>query len=349
MVERLSSPAVGALLPAQPVAPTARTGDPRLESFQRTLAAMLGSQVPVTVLARMQDGSFMVRVLDTAVRMPLPAGTQPGAQLGMTVLAATPQPAFGLGEATLQGSLLPLSASAASLAAAVAAASSPLAKSGGQAQTADLSPAARLLAQVLQGAARNGAAPVQGSAPLLPQGAPDAAQLAGRLQGAIAKSGLFYESHLAEWAEGKRPLSELLAEPQARNVPGIPPTEPATARLIQQQLATQEQHALAWQGQLAPGQAMRWEIRREDEDGDAPARERGDEGPGWHSGLRLRFARLGEVEAAVTLRGGRLQIALEAAPQAAGLLRADAPRLQEALAAAGTELAGLRIQERDGT
>lgn len=347
MVERIPGPGLSAPLPARPAAPLERTGDPRLEAFQRTLATMLGSQLPASVLARLGDGSFMVRVADTPVRMMLPAGTQPGAQLTMTVLAASPQPTFGLGDATLHGTLLPLGANAASLAASVAAASSRLLQAGGQTQSADLSPAARLLGQVLKSAA--GAPPpasLNPATPLLPQGAPDPAQLAGQLQQAVAKSGLFYESHLAQWSEGKRPLAELMAEPQARQAPGTPPTDPSASQLINQQLATHESGQLVWQGQFGPGQPMRWEIGRED---DAAAQGRGgnDEGAAWHSGLRLRFALLGEVEASVSLRGARLHIELLAESGSAGLLRAGAPRLQEALAAAGNELAALRVNDRE--
>jgi hypothetical protein len=353
MVERIPSPGVSAPLPVRPAAPVERTGDPRLDAFQRTLAGMLGSQVPVSVLARLGDGSFMVRVAqvrlsDTPVRMALPPGTQPGAQLTMTVLAASPQPTFGMGDATLHGSLVPLSANAASLAASVAAATAPLPHAGGQPQGADLSPAARLLGQVLQSAA--GAPPLatlNPSTPLVPQGAPDPAQLAHQLQQAVAKSGLFYESHLAEWAEGKRPLAELMTEPQARKAPGTPPTEPATAQLINQQLATHESGQLAWQGRLGPDQPMRWEITREEKD--AAGAQRDADAPGWHSGLRLRFALLGEVEASVSLRGTRLHIELLADAGAAGLLRADAPRLQQALDAAGSELAALRVRDREAT
>jgi hypothetical protein len=351
MVERIPSPGVSATLPVRPLAPIERTGDARLDAFQRTLAAMLGSQVPVSVLARLGDGSFIVRVADTPVRMALPPGTQPGAQLTMTVLAASPQPTFGLGEATLQGSLLPLSAHAASLAASVAAAGGPALQYGGQPQAADLSPAARLLGQVLRSAAA--AAPLatlNPATPLVPQGAPDPAQLAQQLQQAVAKSGLFYESHLAQWAEGKRPLAELMAEPQARHAPGSAPTEPAAAQLINQQLATQESSQLAWQGQLGPNQGMRWTIGRENggreqEDTSSPGRDT--ESPGWQSSLRLRFALLGEVEASISLRGARLHIELLAGPDAAGLLRRESPRLQEALEAAGSELAALRVQDRE--
>lgn len=351
MVERLPSPGLSATQPVRPAVAAERLGDPRLDALQRTLATMLGSKVPVSVLSRLGDGSFLVRVADTPLRMQLPAGTQPGAELSMKVLAASPQPTFQLGDATLHGSPAPPGAnasSAASLAAAVAAANTSLQHTGGQNETADLSPAARLLAQVLQSAAGDagarGAAAVTGATPLLAQGAPDPAQLAGRLEQALAKSGLFYESHVADWAEGKRPLGELMQEPQARNAPGTAATDPASARMINMQLSSHEQAQVLWQGQLAPGQPFEWKLGREQE------RHAGGDGapePAWQSGLRLRFAALGEIEASLSLRGRHVQIELRAAPDALAPLRDGAPRLQDALAAAGTELAALRIQGRD--
>lgn len=336
MVERISGPGVSAPLPAQPVAAPERTGDPRTEAFQRSLATMLGSKVPVTVLSRLGDGSFMVRVADTAVRMALPSGTQPGATLPMKVLAASPQPTFQLGNTTLQASpLLPGAgaASAASLASALAGAGA-----------ADLSPGARLLAQVLQGATGQGTA-VAGTTPLLPPGPPDPAQLAARLQGAISKSGLFYESHVAEWSEGKRALAELMTEPQAHKPAGTPPTDPALARLIDMQLASHEQGQVAWQGQLAAGQPFEWKVAREAGQDDG-GRDAAQQETAWHSDLRLRFAGLGEVQARVSLRGGQVRIDLQVDDGALGPLRAGTARLEDALAAAGGELAALHIRTR---
>ena len=350
MVERLTSPGVSATQPVRPALAPERAGDPRLDALQRTLATMLGSKVPVSVLSRLGDGSFVVRVLDTPVRMQLPPGTQPGAELTMKVLAASPQPTFLLGDATLHGAPAPQGAQASSLAAAIAAASSPLSHTGGQNDAADLSPAARLLAQVLHSAAGDGAAgardtaAVTGAAPLLSQGAPDPAQLAGKLAQAIAKSGLFYESHVAEWAEGKRPLGELMQEPQARSAPGTAPTDPASARMINMQLASHEQGQVVWQGQLAPGQPFEWKVARQQDDR-AGGEDRQE--PAWQSGLRLRFALLGDIEASVSLRGSQVRIDLRAALDAVGALRAGAPRLQDALAAAGAELASLRIDGRE--
>lgn len=347
MVERIPSqgPAVGAPLPVRPAPAVERNTDPRLDAFQRALATMLGSKVPVSVLSRLGDGSFMVRVAEMPVRMMLPPGTQPGAQLSMTVLAASPQPTFGLGDATLQGKLLQGSVQAGAPAAGLAATTTLPLPAAGPHAGADLSPAARLLSQVLQGAAQGPAIPIAGTAPLSPQGAPDPAQLAAQLRSAIAKSGLFYESHVAQWAEGKRPLAELMAEPQAQKSPGTPPTEPGLAQLINQQLATHESGHLAWQGQLGPGQPLHWDVAREKAD-DGARSGQGDE-PGWESRLRLRFAALGEVEARVSLRGNRLHLDLQAAGKAAGLLREGAPRLQDAFEAAGAELAALRIHGRE--
>jgi hypothetical protein len=90
---------------------------------------------------------------------------------------------------------------------------------------------------------------------------------------------------------------------------------------------------------------MEWDITRED---GGEAHPDGLDAPGWDSRLRLRFALLGEVEARLSLRGGRLHLDIEGSGDAPALLRASAPRLQDAMAAAGSELAALRIRSREG-
>jgi hypothetical protein len=52
-------------------------------------------------------------------------------------------------------------------------------------------------------------------AALLQPGSDATALLAAALRAALDSSGLFYESHLAEWVEGRRPLDSLTREPQA--------------------------------------------------------------------------------------------------------------------------------------
>ena len=87
---------------------------------------------------------------------------------------------------------------------------------------ASLSPAARLIGALL---ARDGSAPpaaalTRGPA-LLAAASADAARLAAdlapQLAKAVSQSGLFYEAHQVQWVMGRRPLSDLLVEPQARH------------------------------------------------------------------------------------------------------------------------------------
>jgi hypothetical protein len=181
-----------------------------------------------------------------------------------------------------------------------------------------------------------------GRTPLLGGPSGDAGAIAQALKDGLAKSGLFYESHVAEWAEGVRPRADLAAEPQARGMP--PPTDPNTAQLINLQLNAQEQGKVAWQGQLWPGRDMQWEVER-----DASGRQdAGDEEHGgtWQSSLRLRFGALGEVAARVVLSGGQLHIRLDARDESVkGLLDAQRARLADALDAAGTPLSTLAIHD----
>jgi hypothetical protein len=85
---------------------------------------------------------------------------------------------------------------------------------------AKFSPAARLIGQLLpaEGEAAQPAALGRG-APILPQPpqSPVAtAQLASNLAKAVSQSGVFYESHQAQWVTGKLPLAQLLQEPQGQ-------------------------------------------------------------------------------------------------------------------------------------
>jgi hypothetical protein len=364
--DQLSLSQVARTAAAAAVIPVA---DPRQQAFQRAMASQLGQSLQAEVLSRLSDGSFVVRVADMAARMPLPQNVQVGSQVPLTLVALTPRPTFQLttaqgGQAFAEaGPPLPDGASpqAAPLAfiegkeaAALTRASALLAGAqslglpsstaeGGA--SASLSKAGKALGDVIAAAQKSEtqATAALGRTPLLGAPGGDSSKIAAALQQGMEKSGLFYESHVAEWAQGARAQAELAAEPQARGM--APPSDPATAQLINLQLNAHEQARVAWQGQLWPGQELRWEIERDAPQPDADGRDgNGDSGQGsWQSSLRLRFGRLGEVAAKVVLSGGQLHIRLDAPDAARALLQAGSPRLAEALDAAGTPLTTLAI------
>ncbi len=83
-------------------------------------------------------------------------------------------------------------------------------------QAVTLSAAARAVSAILEGEAGT-AARVVGSGPLLPSSPmPPPAVVAATLANTVSHCGLFYESHLAQFAAGARSLAELAQEPQAR-------------------------------------------------------------------------------------------------------------------------------------
>jgi hypothetical protein len=356
------------LTPVAPTRPTLPVGDPRQQAFTRALAGLVGQSLAADVMTKLPDGSFVVRINDMAARMPLPAGAQVGTQVPLTLVALTPRPTFqlqtGQGAAAFAEAGPPLpdgaslqsaplaylegkDAAALTRTAALLAGTRALAQLPGgglDGANASISPAGKVLGDVIAAAQKADAqaSAAVGRTPLLGAPSGDADAIARALQDGLAKSGLFYESHVAEWAEGARPRADLAAEPQARGMP--PPLDPNTAQFINLQLNAHEQGRVAWQGQLWPGRDMHWEVER-----DASGRQDGGDGEGgaaWQSSLRLRFGALGEVAARVVLSGDQLHIRLDA-PDAGikNVLDAHRARLALALDAAGTPLSTLAIHD----
>ena len=83
-------------------------------------------------------------------------------------------------------------------------------------QTVSLSAAARAVSAILDGQTGT-AARITGSEPLLASSQPlSASAIAAVLARTVNHSGLFYESHLAQFAAGAKSLADLVQEPQAR-------------------------------------------------------------------------------------------------------------------------------------
>lgn len=331
-----ASPGIGGIAAAAPVgaaAPIAALGEPGQESLRRLTALETGKAFQAQVLSRLANGDFVVGIADTAARMALPEGTRVGQQLWLTMVGREPRPLFLLEQPAAQ-------------------------------DQASVSPAARLVSSLMQGpAAAAPTAALAGAAPLAAPNAPlQAAPLAQALQGSLEYSGLFYESHVSQWAHGGRSLSQLQREPQmqaAQIIPADSPSElqviqgmpgmaapsradgaPAAldaAPLIRLQLETLEQRAVCWQGELLPGQAMQWEVREQAGDPAAAAQPPAERA--WQSTLRLELPALGAVAGCLQLQDGRLQLTLRAQDGgSAALLRARGGELASALEAAGLPL-----------
>jgi hypothetical protein len=172
-----------------------------------------GDRMSARVEAALPGGRFHVRVDDLLLEMQLPEGFEPGDRLELEFVGAQPRPSFLLRTPP----------------------------DGSGRQEVQLSPSGRTLADLVKSVVPERAAnptaatptAVKEAVPLLAAPTTDAARLAQALSGALDRSGLFYESHQAQWVAGQRPLDALLNEPQGRLPPLPAGPEDLTARANQ--------------------------------------------------------------------------------------------------------------------
>jgi hypothetical protein len=172
-----------------------------------------GDKLPAHVLASLPNGRFQVSVGDQILDMNLPKNTQPGDNIELVYVANQPRLTFVLSRETQ-------ASTKASAAAATAAARGdiPLAAAeNGAKAPVTLSDTAKFLGALLQKVAERQNDPqalsLKANAVLTAPPA-DSRQFAVALRGALSQSGLFYESHQAQWVAGERSLTALLREPQ---------------------------------------------------------------------------------------------------------------------------------------
>ena len=229
--------------------------------------------------------------------------------------------------------------------------------SGGLAHSAQasLSNAGQLINNLLQAAQQQGApAALQGKVAILPQPNTATPQVAAALQDTLAYSGLFYESHVHEWADGKRPIAELLREPQMQQAAkgdGASGTRLngndnlAFPQLVNLQLGTLEQQATHWRGEIWPGQNMEWDVQREPQQNTSGGK---DPDQAWQSTVRFELPGLGSITASLHLLGEHLHIQVQTGSErSASLLREHAAELATALDAAGSPLDSLLVQRNE--
>lgn len=319
------------------------------------LLLTVGERVKALVTDQMPNGRFAVLIKDQLLDLNLPRNTQPGEQLELTVLSKNPRLTFAFTSQPGQPAAQSASAGVA-LSQAAKALGELLVQSGGQAKAAN----------------------VQQATPLF-EGKPQAAVLAGQLATRLAESGLFYESHQAEWVNGLRTLQTLLREPQASlqpqsresnptaatnqppvaelaartaeprmmsgesRLPADLPPDQAVRQLVQQQLALLENNPLIWSGQAWPGQSLRWQLELENEH--APDADAQEAAQTWQTRLDMDLPRLGRVSVVARLRDGRFLLDFHAETvQTQQTLQRGQQNLIDRFEVAGLSLESVQVQ-----
>lgn len=293
-----------------------------------------GQQVQATIQEQLSPGLFKIQVAGQSMQMQLPGQLKAGNVITLKVESVNPR-----------------------LTLSFLASTTPIA-------TADqISSTSRLLSNLtnlplartlIESSAGHAVWPTTNSAP-------DARQLAAGLRDALANSGLFYESHQAQWVRGERSTAQLLVEPQnqldmnaqAATTPASAATQDKPASdpglpiarelipLVQQQLHTLETHQLTWSGQVWPGQQMQWEIQGQPERHPMQQDERQ-----WSTELELALPSLGDVHARLVYSRGGIKLTLHAADASSvALLNRRLPGLAMNLGNAGVPLTGAVVEK----
>ena len=222
---------------------------------------------------------------------------------------------------------------------------------------------------------------LNGSQPLVAKMPEDAATLAPVLKQAVTQSGMFYEAHQARWVAGELPTEALKQEPQGKfpaiqtnatvneqNAPksntlpsaeqsnnanhvlgsrteasGSNPVPRELIPMVQQQLDGLANQNFAWQGQVWPGQQMRWEIGEDRDNSRSPG---DNDAQQWQTRLKLSLPKLGDIDVALNLRaGGEVGLTVTADSSASETrLRSEIQQLRKQFEAAGLNLTELQVQ-----
>jgi len=164
-----------------------------------SLKLEVGQQVQGKVQAQVSPNIFQVRIADQLVQMQLPSFVRSGSIVSLQVVSLQPKLTFSLSASTN-----PVSTSE------------------------QLSSASRLFSSMSQQPIENRYVKSIQQSPLWVNSqstSPDTVVLADKLHTALSHSGLFYESHQAQWVAGMRTTPQLMQEPQNLLKPQAAPAQ----------------------------------------------------------------------------------------------------------------------------
>jgi len=204
----------------------------------------VGQELNARLLSDRAGGRFLALIDGRAVEVVLPPGAKAGDTLRLTVTAEQPRLVLS-GQADARIGTGPGATAAGADAASSAGPDDAQAQPARTATEVSVSAGGRALTRLvaeIASAAAGARAPdadagaTQGNrgVPLVALPAAGRGELAGQLAAALARtfsgSGLFYESHQAQWVAGERSLDSLRQEPQGK-LPPLPPAAPAASSL----------------------------------------------------------------------------------------------------------------------
>ena len=314
-----------------------------------------GQQLQATVLASLANGRFQALIGDQVLDLNLPKNTRPGDKLDLTFVTNQPRLTFVLSRD------IPL-------------------PQGAKADVS-ISDTARFLGALLDKVASRSsteAVPLTKTAPVLAAAPGNTTELAQALQKTVSQSGLFYESHQAQWLAGTRNTAQLMQEPQNQSadkikaafahdenanqssslsaadasgkaglparisIPGIPDY---LYPLIQQQLNALETRQVQWQGQIWSNQEMKWKINEE-----SSRSASGEEERQWVTRIDLALPKLGEVTAILRFGSNGLSLTLDARENTTrAKLGVSSSKLISALSDRGINIASALVTQHDTT
>lgn len=332
--------ALSRILAAQPVLDAIKRDQ---AGVRTTFDHLVIGQVVTGQVKKQDKGITLVNIEGQTVAMRLPRPVETGDTLKLSFAGHMPQPVFLL--------------------------DTPETAPG---DTPQLSQTARMLSNFMQRVPERTLPTLTPSAPLLNHPAENPAELVLALRTALVRSGLFYESHLANWVVGQDSLDGLMQEPQNRltteaarspvnlatalalSDANVVASEQKTAAnpmhiLLSQQLQVLESPHFVWRGELWPGQVVEWQLRRETE---APADDKAppasiDPETGWESRLKLALPRLGTLNVHIKLDANQtfsIRIMPEQA-EVVPLLQQHQIQLTEQLATVGCALHAVTVQK----
>jgi len=150
------------------------------------------------------------------------------------------------------------------------------------------------------------------------------------LKNILVNSGLFYESHLADFVDGSYTLQALKQEPQNLLSPNLGiQTQPQS--LLPQQLALLETQHFSWQGQVWPNQTMQWHLWKntpQDSDERQPdtTQSKQDAAQKISSQLSLNLPNLGKVSVRLEYQDEKMRVNILANDSQTKVLLKDSSR-----------------------